>query len=105
MSTDLLAEISGIKPKRYLKDGEQVEVQSKSSSVLYQLRVWVPNSDTEAKQKWQVRCEACRRSLLLQMPCKQITWVIYQLYSLTRASRDGRLQAGLSQSTRALAST
>ena len=34
MSTDPLAEISGIKPKRYLKDGEQVEVQSKSSSVL-----------------------------------------------------------------------
>lgn len=49
MSTDLLAEISGIKPKRYLKDGEQAEVQSKSSLVLYRLRVWAPNSDTEAK--------------------------------------------------------
>lgn len=36
MSTDPLAEISGIKPKKYLKDGEQVEVQSKSSLVLSQ---------------------------------------------------------------------
>ena len=72
-TTDPLAEISGIKPKRYLKDGEQVEVQSKSSSVL-RWSEWEPNSDTEAKtQQQHVRREARRRSLLLQMPCTQVS--------------------------------
>ena len=46
-TTDPLAEISGIKPNRYLKDGEQVEVQSKSSLVLRRSE-WEPHSDTEA---------------------------------------------------------
>ena len=73
-TTDPLAEISGIKPKRYLKDGEQVDVQSKSSSVVLRWSEWEPNSDTEATtQQQHVRREARRRSLLLQMPCKQVS--------------------------------
>jgi hypothetical protein len=81
MATDPLAEISGIKPKRYLKDGEQVEVQSKSSSVLRRSE-WVPSSDTEAKlQQQHVRREARRRSLLLQMSCKHISWNVFIIFT------------------------
>jgi len=103
MTTDPLAEISGIKPKRYLKDGEQVEVQSKSSSVLRRVGI----QGLTRRQNCSSSTYAVKR-VDDHYYCKcpvSISLGNALIMLLTGTSRDGHSQGSPNPSTRGPAST